>query len=105
MTNPRTGAAVIVRIVDQCGHGGETTVPDSRGLRAVSAGEGGRAGPHSQAPPRTHPPTPAPNHPVHPPPPRPGIDADQQSAFIPLDVDQAGYAAGNMQVNLDLVAC
>lgn len=35
----------------------------------------------------------------------PGIDADQQTAFIPLDVDQKGYADGNMQVNLEEVAC
>lgn len=33
------------------------------------------------------------------------IDADYQSAFIPLDTDKAGYAAGSMTVGLELVAC
>lgn len=33
------------------------------------------------------------------------IDSDYQSAFIPLDTDKGGYAAGNLPVTLELVAC
>ncbi|KAI7835498.1 hypothetical protein COHA_010604 [Chlorella ohadii] len=33
------------------------------------------------------------------------IDADYQSAFIPLDTDKGGYAAGHLIVKLEEVAC
>ncbi|EFN57221.1 hypothetical protein CHLNCDRAFT_21703, partial [Chlorella variabilis] len=55
MTNNRTGARTVVRMVDMCGHS--------------------------------------------------AIDADQQSAFIPLDTDRQGYFDGDLSVTLELVAC
>ncbi|PRW57802.1 pathogenesis-related PR-4-like [Chlorella sorokiniana] len=33
------------------------------------------------------------------------IDSDRLSAFVPLDTDKGGYAAGHLDIKLELVAC
>ena len=111
MTNNRTGARTVVRMVDMCGHSGERGGGELA-RRSREQQQHQRARPPSWCLPASSPsPCPrckrmaGPHAPPPAPPPSAAIDADQQSAFIPLDTDRQGYFDGDLSVTLELVAC